>query len=150
MTRGYLKRKNFLICMGLNSLSSLPGSYPLTIRWTHQITARVKLWLHTCNTAAIICSAWVQYISITVYICSDRNSSAGTVRYAISNNISMIDMDRSYHVKKYKQLRQVRVNVVPLGRPSLPQSGWIAINEAKLYGWVTKHSKSVATHYSTP
>ena len=63
-------------------------------------------------------------------MCSNSNSSAGRVRYAIINNISMIDVDESYHVRKYEQLRQVGMNVVTLGPPSLPQSLWIAINEA--------------------
>ena len=52
------------------------------------------------------------------------------VRDAIKDKVAVVDVDGSYLVKKYEQLRLAGVNVAPLGPPSLPLSGWIVINEA--------------------
>ena len=57
-------------------------------------------------------------------------SCARTVRGAIKDKVSVVDVDGSYLVRKHEQLRRAGVTVAPLGPPSLPLSGWITIKES--------------------
>ena len=83
-----------------------------------------------CN--CIYSTIYTSTVGISHCVSSDGNFCARTIRDAIKNKVSVIDVDGSYLVRKHEQLhaRQAAVNVPPLGPPPLPLSGWITINEA--------------------
>ena len=51
------------------------------------------------------------------------------VEQAKREEAPIIDIDGSYTYKKYRDLLKVGKHVVPPARPSLPLSGWRAINK---------------------